>query len=198
MSTKLIKRVFIAILPLIFIGIQCCKQTTEPIPLSDSYYPLQIGNEWHYTQLETGEVTRSIETTKHVNGKTYYVISQSDSKSSNQLFREENDTIYRIIDDKEYAYLYLKREIGNKWQESPYERYAHIASRSDTVRTNLGMLTDCIRIISESKLDEIESLYAPGIGLVYSKMNAKDGADIGGGLSLDWAKISDTKIEITY
>ena len=197
---KLIISIFVGFLILLnisFLAILSCKHTSEPdlASLSDSYYPLHVGNEWHYTQVESDSVMRSIESTKYVNGKNYYVISQSDSETSDQLFREENGIIYRIIEDKEYEYLCFNCEIGEKWQELPYERYARIVSRSDTVRTNVGILTDCIRIISESKRDEIESLYAPGIGLVSSKVKAKDSAVIGGGLSLDWAKINNIMIK---
>jgi hypothetical protein len=72
----------------------------------------------------------------------------------------------------------------------PYERYAFIASRSETISSSKGSIANCIIIVSESELDKTESLYAPGIGEISSSMEFKEGAVIGGEISLTFAIIN--------
>ncbi len=199
---KVIKLYLFCIL-LGFIGLSACKSPTEmngssSKKLPDSYYPLQVGNEWHYYELESDSFTISVVSKKNIDGKTYFVksLSESESSESNEsLVREENGIVYKRIEGKEYLYLDFNRNIGEKWQQLPYELFSYIISKTDTVYTNIGMLVDCIRIVSESELDKSETLYAPGIGLVSSSLDFKKGYVIGGSYGLIWAVINGITIK---
>lgn len=173
-----------------------CNHNVLPFD-SDSYYPLQLGNEWHYYALESDSSIFKVDSTSVINDQTYFVISSVlEPEIAGLLLREKDGIVYRVIEGQEYLYLDFTRNIGESWQELPYARTSHIISKTDTVYTNNGMVVDCIKIISESSLDIIEQIYAPGIGLIHSNIELKDGIIIGGTIGLIWAVINDNVVRI--
>ena len=176
---KLVKIFFINIFLLILI-ISCGLVDSGEYNLS--YFPLEVGNEWTYQRVGSGTWTNYISSKRTIGDKEYFVMSSKDIKDEppiELLYREENNIIYRLIDNKEYVHLDFTRLIGDKWQKLPYERYIHIDSFNDEISVESGTFSNCIRIISESDLDYSEIWFAPGIGKVASKKDLKVGIIIG-------------------
>lgn len=169
------------------------KEDSRPVLPPNSYYPLHEGNQWRYRQLEVGDHTIVVSRQETIDGKKYFVLSNSDTLSPTLLLREENGVVYRRIEGLDAVMLDFNRPVGEKWQMLPYERYAFIASFNEVISSSKGPIADGIKIVSESDLDKTESLYAPGIGKIRSSMEFKQGAVIGGQISLTFAIInSDT------
>jgi len=195
MKTKVMFYSFVVSLALM--GILCRRHTSEPTPVSSSYYPLQVGNEWHYDKVEGAPFTISVTSKKMIDSKTYYIKSSSEFESNEILEREENGIVYRRIEENEYVYLDFNRAIGDTWQgPPPGKRELYIASRSETISTNLGVSHNCIKIVAEDELSKFEHIYAPGIGLVSLSMEAKNGYIVGGDSRLLWALIDGVVIRI--
>ncbi len=171
-----------------FVMLNCnnSKETTKPLAesLGTSYFPLNVGNEWHYEGVESQPKAIFILSRMEAESKEYFLFS------SRQSVRGENGIFYRRVEDKEYLYLDFNRPVGDKWQQHPEQRFAHIASRNDTISVKAGMFTNCIQIIAESKLDKSEEWYAPGIGLVAWCLEFKQGVVIGGSFQLSSAIIN--------
>jgi hypothetical protein len=166
------------------------KEYPQPVTPSSNYYPLHDGNQWRYRQLEMGYRTKSVTGQDTIDGNKYFVISNLDSIPFTLLLREENGVVYRRIEGLDAVMLDFTRPIGEKWQVIPYEQYAFIASRSETISSSKGPIANCIKIVSESELINMEYLYAPGIGKISSSMEFKRGAVIGGHMSLVFAIIN--------
>jgi hypothetical protein len=147
------------------------------ISTSNTYYPLNVGNEWHYHRLESQPFTISITSKELIDGKTYFIKSSSKDQFS-EVLREKNSVVYRRINGKEYLYLDFNRSIGSNWQELPYQRYAYIASRSETISLRDSTLVDCIKIVSESEMDISTTWYTPGIGMLACDVVAKKDVSI--------------------
>jgi hypothetical protein len=195
LQKKLIFIIDFLLLILIVIGIISCNHITGPttISTSSSYFPLQVGNEWHYDRLESRPFIICITSKKNIAGMMYFERTSSENQFSETL-REKNRVIYRRIEGKEYAYMDFNRSIGEKWQESPHQRYAYIASCNDTISVRAGTFVDCIRIVRESDLDKTETWYAPGVGMVASNVEAKKNIIICGSCQLNSAIITGKSI----
>lgn len=190
-------KVRIAVYVLIFIGIQCCKQTSEPIPLSDSYYPLQKGNEWHYEKVESISFTVSITSKRVIGNESYYIRKSSEFESNEILEREENGVVYRNIEENEYVYLDFNQAINDIWiGPPPGESKFYITSRAVTILTNVGFIYHCIKIVVEDELLKSEHIYAPGVGLISTNIESKKDNIIGGKYKLQWALIDGTVVKL--
>ncbi len=196
MKTKLIFYNFLVTLSLT--GILCCRHTSESTPLSSSYYPLQVGNEWHYDKVESVSFTISVTSNKMIDGEMYYIRSSSEFKSNDIQEREEDDIVYRRIEENEYVYLDFNRAIGDTWTGPPPGRSElYITSRSETISTNIGVFHNCIKIVEEDELLKFEHIYVPGIGLVSLGIKSKEGSSvIGGGYGIRWAVIDGVVIKM--
>lgn len=192
----------VLIYALLIISIDSCTgdQSTTPeenSSLSNSYYPLQVGNQWVYHQIEVGYDTVSVEGERTINGKKYFEVFRSNSPIPPSLYREENGVIYDRYEGNDYIILDPSRPLGEKWQR-PYNRSAYIASHSDTVFSSIGPIFNCIKIIIDGELDITESVYAPGVGIVSANLQLKQGFVIGGTIVLKYAIVNGDSISFTY
>ena len=175
----------------------------EDIP---DYYPLQVGNEWHYYSpgayhFYSDTTVFRVDSTKNVNGKIYFVINTfepiSNTHYAQLCYREEEGILYQLINDEDYVSIDFNSQVGETWQRLPYEIYSNIVSKEDSIYTNFGRIKDCIYILSESAIDSSYALYAPNIGQImvkhYFKIDATHDRTI-----LIWAKIDNKKIIIEY
>ncbi|MCK4560673.1 MAG: hypothetical protein KAV45_12885 [Calditrichia bacterium] len=159
------------------------------------YYPLTVGNRWTYQQIEVGQHSIEVTSVCKVGVHVYYMMTQSALSTSmimRWLVRAEDGRIYNRIEGQDYLFLDFTRSIGEQWQQG--QSYAIITSRSETISTSNGLITNCIKIISNSELDKVELLYAPGIGKVYSSIIESSLIVIGGNVNLLSAVIDGQEI----
>ena len=162
-------------------------QRNEPVDLSNNYYPLGMGYEWNYVTIECSPTTHRIIEEKIINGKTYYR-NENDYSS---FIRSEDNRVYEICDSIEYLFIDFNRAVGYRWDHYKFDRSYEIVSKSETYDT----LSNCILISSETDIDYHESVFAPGIGLVRSHLELKNGCVIGGDMTLSSATINGETIE---
>ena len=75
-----------------------------PINFSQSYFPLSVGNEWHYFVPEGIPETYIVKiiSTIEINGKNYYEKEKDYGESKKSSFyREENGIVYVLQDSTE-------------------------------------------------------------------------------------------------
>lgn len=173
--------------------IYSCGQSFGPEdePSSYKYFPLNVGNEWHYGSVEADSVVISVSQLTMIFGKTYFKLSPNPSKN---ILRVENGAVYKNILGRDYLHLDFNRDIGDLWKQVYNNHTCYISSKSDTVITRTDTLYNCINIVSLSELDSSVSIYAQNIGLIYSRTYGKRSAIIGGGIGLEWAIIADSTI----
>lgn len=170
------RNIFVALSLIIFTSCDNGAHPTEPPSETQErgYFPLTVGNEWHYKAVEAQSWSVSVTSKVKANEKEYFVLT------SGQVLRAKQGVIYRRVDDREYLYLDFTRSLGDEWEQSPYQRYAFVASRTDSVLTEAGHFENCAHIISDSDLDRSEEWYALGIGLVASHVQLKRGVVMDG------------------
>lgn len=187
------------------LNLSCC-EVADPVvedsePNTNSYFPLQVGNQWVYHRIEAGIDTVSVIGEQIIDGKKYFEVlsrrSWSVPPTPPSLYREENGVIYDRYEGNDYIILDPLRPLGEKWHR-PYNRSAYIVSRTDTFSSNIGLIANCIKITTEGELDIGESRYAPGVGKVSSNLQLKEGIVIGGSMGLIYAIIDGDTISFTY
>ena len=190
---------------MLFLIVFSCDILKPPSDTID-YYPLQIGNEWHYYspfayRFYSDTTVFRVDSTKNVNGKIYFVINTfepiSNTHYAQVCYREEEGILYQLINNEDYVSIDFNNQVGEIWQRSPYLIYNKIVSKDDSINTNIGVIRNCFNILSESEIDSSFALYAPNIGQIMVKHYFKIGA-IHDSSILIWAKIDNKKIIIEY
>jgi hypothetical protein len=187
---KHITKIILMFLPLIII-MSCMDFEQEPYEdLSDNYFPLRVGNEWHYSRIECDSITFQINTKRNIHGIEYYSRISSDVYDP-IYFRKDSGIVYWLHNDTEYVYLDFNRDTNDVWSHLPnWNRW--IESKIDT----FGQYYDCITVVSECSLSINRSIYAPGVGFVYHYHDFKHGYSICPAFGLDWGIINDGRIDL--
>lgn len=196
---KNIIRIIVFIVTIIVV-ISCNLRLWEPNSLieqdttrSDGFYPLQIGNEWHYNRIYSDKIIYSLDSVAIIDNKKYYVIKLFESCSGTvfgrQMIREENGVVYWLLGENEYVYLDTSKEINDSWLSGPNGRTRQIKSKNDSINTSCGTICGCVSVIDESATDSTLMIFAPNIGLVYMNYNFKNGYTLIDPQVLVWANI---------
>ena len=172
---------------------------------SDGFYPLQVGNEWHYYtynafSYNSDTTIYSLDSVVIVDNKKYYVIKLfepwSDAVFGRQMIREENGIVYWLFGKDEYVCLDTSKEINESWSHIPKGWTRRIISKNDSINTMHGTIYNCISVIDESTMDSTLRMFAPRIGLIYTEVNYKDGYSIGAPKVLIWARIINRNVNL--
>ncbi len=150
-----------------------CQRTdsTSPAPGED-YFPLQIGNTWHYQndfdnrwQIEvTGRQTIGIYNYFVIEGRLFPY-----DQDSLSYFRKDNaGRVYINFEDHDYLYADFD---GSNW-ETYNSMHSAIEVEDLTVAIPAGTFHNCLQILFDNPQmvdEEMVNDYAPGVGLVRSR-----------------------------
>lgn len=179
---------FLFIIAICFI-IACKKR--DPVQLSPTFYPLQIGNEWTYKvtvsdsthwsgHLYTVDtVVIKCSSTSLRDGKTYYHLSTHHPTITYLLtedyLRSSNGNYYHHEvrhPDNEVLSLKNNAQVGDSWSWSTHGySYSHRVEAIDTTINVLGQTYNQVTLMSKSIAvlgsgTLYNNYYQPGIGLV--------------------------------
>lgn len=179
--------------------------TENEIAVSESYLPLQVGNEWHLFGLNPMKdsiiikykITKEI---THSNGINYFVLEKYqgeiennkkifEEESYNQLLRSNNKSEYYFINNntsKDELYMIFKDTIVNSQQSDIYRFESEVVIDKSELEFSLDDVSDyfIIRRFTETPSISNYEVFAKGYGLIsahYGKMYPK--------LNLIYAKI---------
>lgn len=149
----------------------------DPNRVPFDYFPLQLGNEWHYRFGAGGDSsTVRIQDTVSIAEESWFEF-QWDSGLSEYYRPDSTGQIFRYIPGQVLELLFydFEKAVGDSYLiqldigPATYITVVKIESRHDTVETDAGIFTDCIRLFFDDPLatdDEQWKWFAPEIGLV--------------------------------
>lgn len=173
-----------------------------PVIIEISYFPLEVGNEWHYYNyfafsFGSDSLIIKVESKERHNSKEYYAVySYSPPRTEplgSTLVRSENGRVYEFVDSVEYLIIDFTSDIMQSWIELPSNNIKTIISKTDTFSRNEKEIYNCIRYSIVDSNDSTVVIYGPDIGLLYLKMYPIKGASILETTYLEWAKIGKEK-----
>ena len=146
-----------------------------------SYYPLRIGNEYHYVSWQGVDTTKiTTADTMVVNGQTYFVqssIRPGRSEPWREYYRPDSAAglVYRWepYDSSEYVWFNFALAQGDSFVVDTagpgLDRFGYILSTTDTMHTPAGTFTNCIDLLLDDRNamdDEFWYTLAPAVGLL--------------------------------
>ena len=192
-SMKMTTKIRYLCLITLLVAISGCNSLTTPKNDSTekhrSYYPLNVGNFWEYRVLEGNDFDASITEKKSIHDTTYFVVNISNGGQN--LLRSQDSSIYRRTNNKDYIVLKFNATLNRSWTADSSERQTYIDSRGFKWKVPAGTYEDCIRVVSVSRIDSTITIFAPGVGPIWSQMYGKNGVIvIAGGQSLTQFKLN--------
>lgn len=150
---------FVTALPLQFISAQA----------DDSlYFPLRIGNSWHYNS-DTITDSEAIVDSQRIGNLLFYRFDRYRGES-NVRFALANRQAWQLVDNVPEMWYDFSANSGDSWTvRGPFqvEWTVTLLSKSDTVVTPAGTFSNCYRFYFAGIPDfEWEEWFAPGEGLV--------------------------------
>ncbi len=166
-------------------SINCEKDMNPFIPnnKSDSFYPLNIGNQWTYN--EQFPNTESVADTAIINGTTYYNIKSSHIIQPDFWIRE-NDNIVYFFDtqsNSEHILFDFKTKSGDSWDMPDgfgctIGDRIELVSDSETISTPIGTFHNCYHFHHKTRCMDgglRDTWFAKGIGIVKSIQDSWSG-----------------------
>jgi hypothetical protein len=185
---------------IIIVFFSCMK---PPINAETSYYPLEVGNEWHYYDyysfsFGTDSLILKVDSTTIRNGVEYFVLSTYTSSYYDLIgqsyMRYDEGKYYTLKDSTEYLSLDFTIDINQSWSILGSNSINTIISKDSIIVSGKKTLEDCIVYLRVNQIDSSYSVYAKDIGLIEHVSHAIYGASIESELRLIWAKIDNEKI----
>ncbi|UCE17330.1 MAG: dockerin type I repeat-containing protein [Gemmatimonadota bacterium] len=134
-----------------------------------SYYPLQVGNSWTFSDVE--DFTETIVDTQRISQELYFEFDQA-RHFPGVLFRMSEDRkLMMLTGGAEQVWLDFSAEVGDTWNVAipGGERWlVHLESTEDTVSVPAGTFTKChcFWFEFEGADNDWVEWYAPGVGPV--------------------------------
>ncbi len=147
-------------------------------PSTSEYFPLQVGNQWHFaiselaTPIDT--LTETIIDTTRLDNKLYYVFDQFYPFRNVALrMTEDSKLLLRDSLQQEQVWLDFSAAVGDSWRVAApgggSDRWTvSLSSKTDTVAALSGLFTNCYRFdfTGEYPDNSRTEWYADGIGPV--------------------------------
>jgi hypothetical protein len=175
----------------------------SPQEVEDNYYPLKIGNEWHYYDyysfsFGTDSLILKVDSTTIRNGIEYFVLSTYTSSYYDLIgqsyMRYDEGKYYALIDSTEYLSLDFTIDINQPWITSSSNSTKTILLKDSTFSNEEILIEECIVYSNVTEMDSTISIFAKNIGMVYLKSYTINAAGIDDITYLIWARINDEKI----
>ena len=140
-----------------------------------SFFPLDIGNEWHYTDNRYNSSERIIDTTR-INGVLYYGLAMWSNAEPVHWLRYDIVYILNSEDTTEYILYNFKADVGSSWELPVTYTYIcefgdqiTLTSKNDTIVTPAGTFFNCYRFTHKPRCDDagmIGSWFYKGVGKI--------------------------------
>ncbi len=150
--------------------IYSCQNQKNPnsSSINQSYFPLQVGNEWSYEYFfrtpagnDTSILDFEITEKKEMNGNEYYAFNYRMPFFPNKLiipsigeplFRQDiNGNILTVIDNSEWLFMIFDEALVDsmiKLKLGDLDYWLYIESTNDTVQTDVGLFQKCYKILN--------------------------------------------------
>lgn len=157
----------------------CKNNPTEPSEITESYFPLKVGNTWTYLTTnndhDTALYTMTITGTVQKNGTIYYVLKSSPSElffqDSILLRSDEKGDICIRRGNRESIVFKFSAPMDSSWwwwiDDSTVNRMT-MFSNTDTVASPLGTFRNCLTMGQSYSTVGVIYTFSSGIGLVKS------------------------------
>jgi hypothetical protein len=116
--------------------------------INSSYYPLEIGNQWNYSNQFFSKTEKIVDTTR-INGLLYYGLASWDDHVE-YWFREDSNRVYLLntSDSNDFVLFNFNADTGKNWQLPPgYEcsfgTKITLVSKEDSIITPAGTFLNC-------------------------------------------------------
>ena len=154
-------------------GVDCggpCPPCTTSLCLGNSsndYFPLVMGNEWHYSYPGSPDFKLKISSTETVNNLTYMVMETESGPIVNARHYRiaSNGDVMRLLSSGEYVEVPANPTVNQTWNYSSGE--LKVLSVTNTTTTDHCTYTDCLRLEYTMNGTLISYyVYKKGVGLV--------------------------------
>lgn len=172
---------FLSVLIIILALLPACDNDCDGIipNQSEDYFPLNIGDTWHYRNH-----IRKVDTSEIVNNKEYKVMvfdtyrADTIYHTSKKYFRVKNGKVYQLYSDlkDEFLILYFNLPANQSWKyrsEHMNGDYWHVTALEEhefefSNGTKLNNCKSFVYDVREWVDEEHQTTFAPGIGEIYS------------------------------
>jgi len=187
-------KMLLSVLLIAFLIFSCSSDDDDNEEIDGSYFPLEIGNEWHYkSSLDKSDTTLliiKVEEKKEINNKSYFSILYYQNinelgKIIKQVYTKDGILYYTKVESGDELLLIFKDTLVTENTYMGLKLNSYINDKNQTIETSAGTFGNLATIsIGPVEVDGGQTeVYSKGIGMVQSSW-------FGGSYELKYCKVS--------